>query len=82
MTEAERVYADIVQSMKEEIELWQSDRRQGYKEMLLAFTKTSRDYHMEIAKKWDQTFKELHDEFGISPPANDSYSSNASRDCL
>lgn len=61
--DAKKAYDDLVDSMTEELDRFNMEREADYKTMMLNFAETSREYHKQIAMKWDEAFTQLNEEF-------------------
>jgi len=61
--DAKRTYDDLVASMKEEITEWEKLREDELKQMMLNFAQTSKEYYAQTSIKWDEAYKQIHNEF-------------------
>jgi sorting nexin-1/2 len=61
--DAKKAYDDLVDSMTEELNRFNTEREADYKTMMLSFAETSREYYKQIAQKWDEAFNQLQEEF-------------------
>lgn len=61
--DAKTQYDDLVDSMTTELNRFNDERERDYKNMMLNFAESSREYHAQIANKWDEAYKRLQDEF-------------------
>jgi len=61
--DAKRTYDDLVASMKEEITEWEKLREDELQQMMLNFAQTSKEYYAQTSIKWDEAYKQIHNEF-------------------
>eukprot|EP00658_Telonema_sp_P-2_P010819 TRINITY_DN14109_c0_g1_i6.p1 TRINITY_DN14109_c0_g1~~TRINITY_DN14109_c0_g1_i6.p1 ORF type:complete len:133 (+),score=26.38 TRINITY_DN14109_c0_g1_i6:154-552(+) len=61
--DSKRHYDDLVDSMASELNRFNESREHDYKTMMLSFAESSREYHAQIAQKWDECYRQLADEF-------------------
>eukprot|EP00656_Telonema_subtile_P055725 TRINITY_DN8705_c0_g3_i1.p1 TRINITY_DN8705_c0_g3~~TRINITY_DN8705_c0_g3_i1.p1 ORF type:complete len:523 (-),score=134.31 TRINITY_DN8705_c0_g3_i1:212-1780(-) len=61
--DAKNQYDDLVDSMTAELNRFNAEREHDYKSMMLNFAESSREYHAQIANKWDEAYQQLQAEF-------------------
>jgi len=61
--DAKTQYDDLVDSMTSELNRFNAEREADYKRMMLNFAESSREYHAQIANKWDEAYQQLTTEF-------------------